>query len=115
MCTQHYNHLANQNKAVNNAALVKWIESHTPQQIRDANNARRALTRLRGKKGGQKFSSIKDDRLVSLPIGAYLVFFKSRQASGDFKGLKSVEAAKLAGREWKALSAAEKQVCVAHN
>ena len=31
--------------------------------------------------------------------------------SGDFKGLKVAEAARLAGREWKGLSASEKKVC----
>lgn len=31
--------------------------------------------------------------------------------SGDFRGLKVAEAAKLAGREWQGLSASEKKVC----
>lgn len=31
--------------------------------------------------------------------------------SGDYRGLKLGEAAKLVGREWKALSASEKKVC----
>ena len=31
--------------------------------------------------------------------------------SGDFRGLKVSEAAKLATREWKALPASEKKVC----
>lgn len=31
--------------------------------------------------------------------------------SGDFRGLKVAEAAKLIGREWKGLSASEKKVC----
>ena len=107
---QQYNHLANQNKAANRAALIKWVESYTPLQIHEANVARRSLTRLRSKKGGRKFETIKDDRLVRHPINAYARFYKNRQASGDFKGLKATEAAKLAGREWRALSAAEKKV-----
>ncbi len=37
-------------------------------------------------------------------------FYKDRYATGDFKGLKAPEAARLAGREWKALSASEKKV-----
>lgn len=39
-----------------------------------------------------------------------MYFNKDRFASGDFKGVKAIEAAKLAGREWRALSASEKKV-----
>ena len=45
-------------------------------------------------------------------IHAYVYFFQSRQQSGDLRGLKATEAAKLVGREWKALTASEKKVCL---
>ena len=57
----------------------------------------------------RKIPQIHDDRQVHRPRTSYLAFFQDRYATGDFKGLKVPEAAKLAGREWKALSATEQQ------
>lgn len=53
---------------------------------------------------------LQDHRQVKGVTGAYTRFYIDRQASGDFKGLKAKEAATLAGREWKGLSASEKKV-----
>jgi len=53
---------------------------------------------------------LQDYRQVKGARAAYIFFSKDRFDSGDFKGLKAPEAAKLAGREWKALSASEKKV-----
>ena len=53
---------------------------------------------------------LQDHRQVKRVTGAYTRFYIDRQASGDFKGLKAKEAARLAGREWKGLSASEKKV-----
>ncbi|KAL2051931.1 hypothetical protein ABVK25_007846 [Lepraria finkii] len=52
---------------------------------------------------------LQDHRQVKGVTGAYTRFYIDRQASGDFKGLKAKEAARLAGREWKGLSASEKK------
>ena len=60
----------------------------------------------------KQYSNLKDERLVRRPTTAYIAFYKSRYASGDFKGLKVVEASRLIGREYKALSAAEKKASV---
>ena len=57
---------------------------------------------------------MQDDRQVKGQISAYILFCKERYASGDFKGLKVTEGARLAGREWKALSNEEKKVSPSH-
>ena len=89
------------------------MTSHSPTQIRDANNARRTLNRKTGQKpNSKKFSSLQDERLVRLPNGPYSYFNKARFDSGDMKGLHIKETGKLVASEWKALSAAEKQVRV---
>ena len=48
--------------------------------------------------------------MVKRPIGAYIEFSKDRHASGDFRNMNIKEAAQLIGKEWKALSEAEKKV-----
>lgn len=109
---QHYNHLSNQNMAANKAAYAQWVKSYTPDEIRIANNSRRALMKLDSKQRGsrsRKIPQIHDDRQVRRPRTSYLAFFQERYATGDFKGLKITEAAKLGGREWRALSATEQQ------
>ncbi|KAL6717837.1 hypothetical protein ACLMJK_003922 [Lecanora helva] len=102
---EHYNHIANQNKAANQKAYRQWIESHTPAVIHLANVARKNLRR-RGLKG---YYLLQDDRLVKRNNSSFSIFFQQRYSTGDFKGLKASEAAKLASREWKALSASEKK------
>lgn len=57
-----------------------------------------------------KFPKLQDHRQVTGARGPYIYFSKERFESGDFKGLKLAEAAKLAGREYQALSASEKKV-----
>lgn len=54
---------------------------------------------------------LQDDRQVKGPRYPYNLFFQQRMQSGDLKGLKLSEAAKLIGREWKGLTADEKKVC----
>ncbi|KAF2808452.1 uncharacterized protein BDZ99DRAFT_477959 [Mytilinidion resinicola] len=116
---EHYNHLANQNKAANEAAYRAWILSYTPEQIRLANNARRAIrdkyTKLKdaGKKTSRRYpketNRLQDERQVKRAMNAFLNFNVERRASGEMKGIKSVDASKLIGTEWKALSPSEKK------
>lgn len=103
---KHYNHLANQNKAANATAYRQWIESHTPTIIHEANLARQHLRRL-----GGRVSQLQDHRQVKGLRGPFTWFHQERRQSGDLRGLKVGEAAKLTAREWKALSASEKKVC----
>jgi len=113
---KHYNHIANERTAARRAEYQAWIHSHTPDQIRVANNARAVLRRkLKGTLKATKYpaytSKLVDDRAAKKPTSSFLVFLKERFASGDFKSINVVEAAKLIGNEWKALSANEKKVC----
>ncbi|CAD6589214.1 MAG: hypothetical protein ASARMPRED_003967 [Alectoria sarmentosa] len=101
---EHYNHLANQNKAANATAYRQWIESHTPTIIHKANLARQHLRRL-----GGSVPQLQDHRQVKGLRGPFTWFHQERRQSGDLRGLKVGEAAKLTAREWKALSASEKK------
>jgi hypothetical protein len=109
---EHYNHLANERNATEKAGYKAWIESHTPDQIRIANNARRALRKKLA--ATRKFTPphlqpIRDERIPKQPANPRFLFLKDRVGSGDFKGIHMIEAAKLIAEEYKALSAAEKQ------
>jgi hypothetical protein len=111
--SQHYNHAANERTAARHADYNAWIRSHTPEQIRIANNARAQLRRILAKPGRSAAHTAKlvDDRHVkSLPT-PYVLFFTERHASGDMKGISVPDAAKVASKEWKALSPDEKKVC----
>jgi hypothetical protein len=113
MCNpQHYNHIANEKTAARRAEYQAWIHSHTPEQIRLANNAR---NQLRKKLPDQKSrpahtAKLHDDRAVK-KLSAYNLFLRVRHATGDFKGIKPKEATGLIASEWKSLSAGEKKVC----
>lgn len=104
---QSYNHAVNQNKAENEAALKSWVESHTPDQIRIANNARRSLLRA-GNKGGH--TQIPDSRIPKGRATAMALWMGERHASGDLKGLGAVERVRLLAKEWKDVPASVRQV-----
>jgi len=111
---EHYNHIANENKAANQAAYSEWVASYTPEQIRKANNARKQLKRKgatpQGKKpSGKGLSPIQDDRQIKRPNSAYLKFSIERRESGDFKGISLGESAKLITEEWNKMSAGDKK------
>ncbi|XP_014554617.1 hypothetical protein COCVIDRAFT_39489 [Bipolaris victoriae FI3] len=109
---EHYNHLANEQSAARKAEFDKWIQSHTPEQIRIANLARAQLRRrFAGKQKGNPAYTAKlhDPRRVKAALNPYALFFRARHASGDFKGISAVDASKLIGAEWKALNESEKQ------
>jgi len=109
---EKYNHTLNQEKAALVVAYKQWVESHTPDQIRLANSARRALKRkgLQGRKGFGRLEIIEDSRLPTKNRNSFMYFVQDRQASGDFKGLRSPDAVKLLGKEWAGLSADQQKV-----
>lgn len=91
------------------------MASYTPEQIRQANNARKQLKRksktATGKKSsGRGLSPIRDERQIKRPNSAYFKFGIERRESGDFKGIPLGEAAKLITKEWNELGAGEKKV-----
>ncbi|KAK5149227.1 hypothetical protein LTR04_007318 [Oleoguttula sp. CCFEE 6159] len=112
---EHYNHLANERKAEMEAEYKTWVESHTPEQVRIANKARRRILHLMAKKSAaaQGLSHpriIKDERQLKRPTSAFALFYTERFASNDFKGIPRVsDAARLTSEEWKALSEGEKK------
>ena len=88
------------------------MESHTPEQIHGANNARSQLRRRKlAKPRSSTWSPIQDDRAVKRPASAYIQFTINRHASGDFKNIPLAERARLMAQEWKALAESEKKVC----
>ncbi|KAI9839991.1 MAG: hypothetical protein M1819_000183 [Sarea resinae] len=102
---EHYNHIASNNKVANKEAYKTWVQSHTPDEIRQANSARTTLKRRLKK----NFTKIKDDRQPSRPVMAYILFYKERLASGDLNNMSIQEKATLAAKEWKGLSESEKK------
>jgi len=90
------------------------LSEHTPTEIKAANNARNQLKKKAKKEGKKKtYNHIQDERIVKQPRTPYTYFLTDRFASGDMKHMKIGEVGPLIGREWKALSAAEKKVSLA--
>ncbi|KAF1930776.1 uncharacterized protein M421DRAFT_3069 [Didymella exigua CBS 183.55] len=109
---EKYNHLTSERNEARLAEYNAWVKSHTPEQIRLANNARNLLRKkLAGKYKRQVAHTqpIEDDRMPKRPSSAWAFFFAERQASSDFHGIAVPERARLISAEWKALSAGEKQ------
>ncbi|KAG9234131.1 hypothetical protein BJ875DRAFT_22484 [Amylocarpus encephaloides] len=101
------NHKATQNKTANAAVYKKWVESHTFDEIRAANNARKLLSRKL--KRSTKLIQIKDDRQPKHPINQYAYFVKDRMLSGDMKGISNVDALTQFSKEWATVSDAQKK------
>jgi hypothetical protein len=109
---EHYHHLANEATAASQKTYNDWVRSHTPDQIRIANNARAQLkVKLAGKyKSMPAYTKpIKDDRIPKHPLNPFGRFLSERWASGDMKSMSVGDAGKLIGNEWKSLSAGEKK------
>ncbi|KAK3056852.1 hypothetical protein LTS18_011604, partial [Coniosporium uncinatum] len=112
---EHYNHLANENKAANATAYEAWVSSHTPEQIRLANNARRRLkqllplTKSGSQRSGKGLTLIQDARQVKRPASSFSIFHGERYRSEDMKGIALAEVAKLTSGEYKALSESERK------
>ncbi|KAG9246326.1 hypothetical protein BJ878DRAFT_497611 [Calycina marina] len=107
-----YNRIASQNKVTNNIAFKQWIESHTPDEIRLANNARTQLKRKTSKKPGAKslaWPLLHDDRIPKHAKTPWLLFSVERWASGDLAHVPMLEAQKIISKEWQGLSGAEKK------
>lgn len=114
-CIKHYNHVAHEKTAARQTEYRAWVHSHTPEQIHAANNARNQLRRLLATEDSKghphNTQKIQDDRVPKKALSAYILYFKERQASGDFNNIKVSDAGRLAGEEWRSLAASEKKVC----
>ena len=105
---QRLEEIAQKNKITAAAQYKAWVQTFTPVEVNEANNARQTLKRKYNiPKNSLKL--IDDDRQPKRPRTAYAIFTKARWASGDL-GNKVTDAAKAIGREWRSLSDNEKQV-----
>ncbi|KAL8645957.1 MAG: hypothetical protein Q9226_007065 [Calogaya cf. arnoldii] len=103
---EHYNHIANQNKASDNSKYQEWILTYSPAEILEANNARIAL---RKRKVPGSWKKLRDERLVRRPRTSFMAFRMDRHRSGDFTGVNAIEAGKRIGAEWRELSDSDKK------
>lgn len=106
---------AESNKALNQAAYDAWVQSHTPLQIKEANQARTKLRRLAKESNGTVKSppKIVDPRQVKKPSNAMMFFNSEQRATGDFKGMSLTEGSKELFKQFSQLSEHEKQVAFA--
>ncbi|KAI1356506.1 hypothetical protein F5Y01DRAFT_79302 [Xylaria sp. FL0043] len=98
-----------QAKASNEVSYKAWLESHSPQEIYEANLARKTLKRKYNfPKGPVKI--LPDHRLPKRPSTAYALFTKARWASGDYSGENGLASkAPAIAQEWKKLTPAERK------
>ncbi|KZZ88083.1 High mobility group, superfamily [Ascosphaera apis ARSEF 7405] len=94
------------NKRANAEAYKRWIETLTPLQVKDANQARRRLNTLLKK---QAYRPLHDDRLVTRPRSGYVLFFKDHFAAQAQPEDKAATVAGRIGMMWRNLGAAEKE------
>ncbi|KAL9121728.1 MAG: hypothetical protein Q9187_001709 [Circinaria calcarea] len=106
---EHYNHIANTNKAKGEEALREWIKSYTPEEIHKAHNAHKKMARLGIKRRFKTDLLGHDDRQIRRPLSNFIHFSRDRMASGDYKGMATTEKVRLIAHEWKELDNAEKQ------
>ncbi|KAJ8114021.1 hypothetical protein OPT61_g3998 [Boeremia exigua] len=106
-----WNQLAAERNEARAIEYKNWVESHTPAQIRVANNARSLIRKkMAGKKRQPTHTQpIKDERQVKGRRSSWIFFVNERQLSSDFKDMPITERVKRFAQEWKALSASEKQ------
>lgn len=114
---KHYNHIANEKTSARRDEYVVWINSHTPEQIRQANTARTQLRKIykddiADNKSHKYTTRLHDDRTPKRVSSGFPIFVKARHDSGDLKGIKPTDAMTLIANEWRALSTGEKQVCL---
>ncbi|KAH0287858.1 hypothetical protein M436DRAFT_45427 [Aureobasidium namibiae CBS 147.97] len=106
---EHLNHLMTEHNAKSLREFQEWLNSHTPAQIKVANQARARLRKLGAEGKKSQFAPIKDARLLKRPSGPYLHYHMDRLASGDFRNVSTIDASKDISVEFKALSASEKK------
>ncbi|KAH6691614.1 hypothetical protein F5X68DRAFT_229464 [Plectosphaerella plurivora] len=99
---------AAENRLQNDANYKAWVASHTPNEINDANNARRLLRR-RVAKAGSRSNIIRDERQPKRPMTPFVQFVKARWASGELTG-RPTDVAKQVAEEFRNLDPAARKV-----
>ncbi|KAI0447907.1 hypothetical protein F4803DRAFT_189714 [Xylaria telfairii] len=102
--------VAEKNKLANAAAYKAWVESHSVQDIYDANRARRSLK----KKFDIPKKSVKvidDVRIPKRPATPFGLFTKARWASGEYstEGVRITDITLRIASEWKEQTAAQRK------
>ncbi|KAI1631780.1 hypothetical protein F4809DRAFT_146160 [Biscogniauxia mediterranea] len=100
-----------QNKISNDAAYKAWVNNHTVDEIRLANNARRLLKSKFTYPPKAPLKIIHDERQPKRPTTAYILFAKSKWGSGSVDSSKGMpEISRAIGQEWKSLSEEARKV-----
>ncbi|KAJ5562040.1 transcriptional regulator family: HMG [Penicillium sp. DV-2018c] len=102
---------ARANKGANINAYESWLQAYTPLQIKEANAARRTLSRLVKK----DYRPLKDDRLVRQPASAYSYYLKESLTASERQGKPASEIFKDVSKAWNALTQSEKNVRLSIN
>ncbi|PSR76886.1 hypothetical protein BD289DRAFT_446233 [Coniella lustricola] len=101
---RHLAETAQENQIQNALNYKKWVDSHTPLEIHNANNARRRLSTRFGIKVFP--ARIVDDRLPKAPSSSFAQFVKAQINNRDGK---VSEVVKALGAEWKTMSTSDKK------
>ncbi|KAB8289623.1 hypothetical protein EYC80_010537 [Monilinia laxa] len=104
---ERLNRISNENKAANLIIYKKWVESHTPENIRLANLARLHIRRLTNKTATPRI--IKDDRAPKNRTLPLAIFVQERFRTGEFAGIKATESVKRISDEYKELTPAQRK------
>jgi hypothetical protein len=94
------------NSVANEVTMRNWVDSYTPQQIRQANLARMYLRR----KHGVSLKLIPDPRFPKGVLTGYMVYMKSRMNDPEYEGLDGKAKILKISPGWKQLSAEERKV-----
>lgn len=89
---------AQKNKTANEINLKNWIDSHSVQEIREANVARNLLKR---RKSAPTKHTLPDSRFPKGRLTAYMAYVKARYTSQEFEGLQSKARLSHISSEWK--------------
>ncbi|KAL4914171.1 hypothetical protein BDW62DRAFT_191046 [Aspergillus aurantiobrunneus] len=100
---ERYREMARANRTANKAAYEAWVKSHSPLEIKEANQARRQLHKIKKTK---RFVTIQDNRLVKKPRSSFLLFTAERK-NKDMSNLSDESQAIAA--EWYRLPESEKE------
>lgn len=101
---------AEQNKNTVTATYKAWVETYTPDQINEANHARRLLKKKYDvPKRKLSVRIIKDERQPKKPCTPLAYYVQSRFAAGvHTRGTPVTDSIKVIAAEWKALPDAQK-------
>lgn len=99
--------MGEKNKVTNEVNLKNWVDSHSAQEIREANLARQLLKR---KYDIQVGPTIRDPRFPKPVMNGYAAYVKSRYHAPEYEGVSPTDRLIKIGQEWKKLSPEQRKV-----